>query len=99
MRQRFKRLKRRPARKFLCVYSDELLQNKGCNATCGMSHCMCPKAACGSGDAALLNHEWCSSKAQINGSLMHITAMFGLTIAGLVIRHLNDEVSALCSPA
>ena len=99
MRQRFKRLKRRPARKFLCVYSDELLQNKGCNATCGTSHCMCPKAACGSGDAALLNHEWCSSKAQINGSLMHITAMFGLTIAGLVLRHLNDEVSALCSPA
>ena len=99
MRQRFKRLKRRPARKFLCVYSDELLQNKGCNATCGTSHCMCPKAAGGPGDAALLNHEWCSSKAQINGSLMHITAMFGLTIAGLVIRHLNDEASALCSPA
>ena len=45
---------------------------------------MCPKAKNGPGDAALLNHEWCSSKAQINGSLMHITAIFGMTIAGLV---------------
>ena len=35
LRQRFKRLKRKPARKFLCVYSDELLENKGHNASCG----------------------------------------------------------------
>lgn len=86
LRQRFKRLKRKPARKFLCVYSDELLENKGHNASCGTEKCMCPKAKNGPGDAALLNHEWCSSKAQINGSLMHITAIFGITIAGLVVK-------------
>ena len=86
LRQRFKRLKRKPARKFLCVYSDELLENKGHNASCGPEKCMCPKAKNGPGDAALLNHEWCSSKAQINGSLMHITAIFGMTIAGLVVK-------------
>ena len=86
LRQRFKRLKRKPARKFLCVYSDELLENKGQNASCGTEKCMCPKAKNGPGDAALLNHEWCSSKAQINGSLMHITAIFGMTIAGLVVK-------------
>lgn len=86
LRQRFKREKRRPSRKFLCVFSDELLENKGRNATCGTEKCMCPKAKSGPGDAALLNHEWCSSKAQINGSLMHITAIFGLTIAGLVLQ-------------
>ena len=91
LRQRFKRLKRKPARKFLCVYSDELLENKGHNATCGTEHCMCPKAKQGPGDAALLNHEWCSSKAQINGSMMHITAIFGLTIAGLVLQDLVRE--------
>ena len=91
LRHRFKRLKRRPARKFLCVYSDELLENKGHNATCGTEHCMCPKAKQGPGDAALLNHEWCSSKAQINGSMMHITAIFGLTIAGLVLQDLVRE--------
>ena len=87
LRQRFKRLKRKPARKFLCVYSDELLENKGHNASCGTEKCMCPKAKNGPGDAALLNHEWCSSKAQINGSLMHITAIFGMTIAGLVVKY------------
>ena len=86
LRQRFKRLKRKPARKFLCVYSDELLENKGQNASCGPEKCMCPKSKNGPGDAALLNHEWCSSKAQINGSLMHITAIFGMTIAGLVVK-------------
>ena len=86
LRQRFKRLKRKPARKFLCVYSDELLENKGHNASCGTEKRMCPKAKNGPGDAALLNHEWCSSKAQINGSLMHITAIFGMTIAGLVVK-------------
>ena len=86
LRQIFKRLKRKPARKFLCVYSDELLENKGHNASCGTEKCMCPKAKNGPGDAALLNHEWCSSKAQINGSLMHITAIFGMTIAGLVVK-------------
>ena len=86
LRQRFKRLKRKPARKFLCVYSDELLENKGHNASCGTEKCMCPKAKNGPGDAALLNHERCSSKAQINGSLMHITAIFGMTIAGLVVK-------------
>lgn len=86
LRQRFKKNGRKPARKFMCVFSDELLENKGRNATCGTEHCMCPKAQNGPGEASLLNHEWCSSKAQINGSLMHITAIFGLTIAGLVIK-------------
>lgn len=91
LRQRFKRLKRCPERKFLCVYSDELLENKGSDTTCGTEKCMCPKATTGPGSAALLNHEWCSSKAQINGSLMHITAMFGLTIAGLVLKDIAKE--------
>ena len=47
---------------------------------------MCPKAANGPGDPELLNHEWCSSKAQINGSLAHITAIFGFTLAGLILK-------------
>lgn len=88
LRNRFKRQHRFPAKKFLCVYSDELLENRGRNESCGTDRCMCPKAADGPGDAKLLNHEWCSSKAQINGSLMHITAIFGLTLAGLIIEEI-----------
>lgn len=86
LRNRFKRDKSFPSKKFQCVYSDELLQNRGHNATCGTEQCMCPKAQAGPGDPSLLNHEWCSSKAQINGTLAHITAIFGFMLAGLVIQ-------------
>jgi len=86
LRKRFKRDGQYPKRKFQCVYSDELLENKGHNATCGTEQCMCPKAKNGPGDPNLLNHEWCSSKAQINGTLAHITAIFGFMLAGLVIQ-------------
>lgn len=61
LRQKFKRDKQFPARKFLCVYSDELLENKG------------------------ITSETCEYKARINGSLCHITAIFGMTIAGEII--------------
>ena len=86
LRNRFKRDKQFPKRKFQCVFSDELLENKGHNATCGTEQCMCPKAKSGPGDPNLLNHEWCSSKAQINGTLAHITAIFGFMLAGLVVQ-------------
>ena len=40
----------------------------------------------GPGDPSLLNHEWCSSKAQINGTTAHVTAIFGMTLSGLIIN-------------
>ena len=86
LRKKFKSQGKYPKRKFQCVYSDELLTNRGHNATCGTEQCMCPKAKNGPGDQNLLNHEWCSSKAQINGTLAHITAIFGFMLAGLVIQ-------------
>lgn len=86
LRNRFKRNKNFPSKKFLCIYSEELLQNKGRESSCGTDRCMCPKTDNGPGDSTLMNHEWCSSKAQINGSLMHITSIFGITIGGLVIE-------------
>ena len=86
LRKKFKSQNQFPKRKFQCVYSDELLENRGHNATCGTELCMCPKAQNGPGDQSLLNHEWCSSKAQINGSLVHITAIFGFMLAGLVVQ-------------
>lgn len=66
LRQKFKREKRYPSRKFLCVYSDELLENKGVTA------------------------ESCDYKARINGSLCHITAIFGMTIAGEIIKDITE---------
>ena len=75
-----------PMRKFLCVYSEERLENSGSNIACGTERCLCPKAQVGPGDPDLLNHEWCSLKAQINGTMAHITAIFGFTLAGLVMQ-------------
>lgn len=61
LRQRFKKNKEYPAKKFTCVYSDEFLENKGRTT------------------------ETCDYKARINGSLCHITAIFGMTLAGEII--------------
>lgn len=91
LRGKFRKMKVRPAHKFKCVYSEELLQNIGHNSTCGTEKCMCPKAKAGPGDPNLVNHEWCSSKAQINGTMAHVTAIFGFTIAGLVMQDLYDK--------
>lgn len=62
LRNRFKKTKEFPRKKFLCVYSDELLANKETST------------------------ETCDYKAAINGSLVHITAIFGFTLAGEIIR-------------
>lgn len=92
LRRRFKREKKFPRRKFQCVYSDELLQNRGENHSCGTSQCLCPKTNTGPGNPDLINHEWCSSKAQINGTLAHITAIFGFTLAGLVLKDIMNSI-------
>jgi tRNA A37 threonylcarbamoyladenosine dehydratase len=80
------------SKKFMCVYSDELLENKGENAACGTEKCLCPKAKSGPGDPDLVNHEWCSLKAKINGTTSYMPAMFGMTIAGLVTQAVYNEV-------
>ena len=105
LRNKFKKQKTFPKRKFLCVYSEETpLKNKGEKASCGTSQCMCPKARLISGlrgtdsavydapgDQRLVEHEWCTSKAQINGSLSHITGIFGMSLAGLVIQSICSK--------
>jgi tRNA A37 threonylcarbamoyladenosine dehydratase len=91
LRNKFKRAKDFPSRKFLCVYSPEVMENRGENHSCGTSACLCPKAEVGPGNPDLVNHEWCSSKAQINGTMAHTTAIFGFMLAGLVAQDLFAE--------
>lgn len=105
LRNKFKRQKQFPAAKFKCVYSEEPpMQNLGHAHTCGTAACMCPKAKLLSGtrgtadavydapgDQRLVEHEWCTSKAQINGSLAHITGIFGMTLAGLVLANAGKD--------
>ena len=67
IRKKFKHYGQFPEKKFLVVYSDELLENKGCPPDTDET-------------PSLFN------KPQTNGSLAHITAIFGFTLAGLVIQ-------------
>lgn len=86
LRKKLRRAGTLPSKKFLCVYDQEVLPNRGRAAACGTSECMCPKAEGGPGREDLLNHEWCSRKAVINGTTAHITAIFGFTLSGLIIE-------------
>ncbi len=79
-----------PAKKFLCVFSNEIIENRGEVASCGTDACLCPKSMHAPGDPDLANHEWCSMKAKINGTTAHITAIFGFTLAGLLIKSIDD---------
>lgn len=84
IRKRFKSMKVSPARKFWCVYSEELpMTNLGENHSCGTDACICSQRQS--------EHDWNKSKAQINGSLCHITAIFGMSIAGIVLNTLIEK--------
>ena len=69
VRNRFKKAKTFPRRKFLCAYSEEpAMQNRT--------------------EDASLTEELKFNKVQTNGSLCHITAIFGMMLAGEVIKRL-----------
>lgn len=70
----------RPAKKFLCVFSDEVLDNKGVLYDADESK-----------SSELLKQENPSKKARINGTLSHVTAIYGFTLAGLVIKDICKE--------
>lgn len=70
----------RPAKKFMCVYSDDVLENKGLKYEGDESK-----------SSELLKQDNPSVKAQTNGTLVHITAIFGFTLAGLIIQDICRE--------
>ena len=63
LRRKFKKSKMFPSKKFKCVYSEELLENKGLPPL----------------DAN-------ENPIRANGTIAHTTAIFGFTLAGLVIQ-------------
>lgn len=64
-----------PGKKFVCVFSDEVLENRGTLP-----------------DAAIPLSGWDARKARINGTLAHITAIFGFTLSSLVISDIYASV-------
>lgn len=74
LRRKFKKGGIFPARKFKCVYSDELVPNH-------------PDAAEMADRSGALSY----NKVTTNGAMMHITAIFGITLASLAIRETIRE--------
>lgn len=71
LRGRFRKAGTLPSRKFICVFSEELIGNAGT-----------------------------SSEPRANGSMIHITGIFGFTLAGMVIKDITSGVAedALSEP-
>ncbi|MDE6384476.1 MAG: tRNA threonylcarbamoyladenosine dehydratase [Paramuribaculum sp.] len=79
LRRRFKRTGVYPARRFMCVWSDEMVPNRGMD------------------DTATADTSMSYGKVSYNGSMCHITAIFGMTLAGMCVRHLiNFDKKKIC---
>ena len=75
LRQRFKKHHTFPRHKFQCVFSEELLTNRGEEK---------PEPLAGEASMVVTHG---------NGSLAHITAIYGFTLSGLVLQHLENRSS------
>lgn len=80
------------SREFLCVYSEEIPREPQADTPCGSGACACqhprpPHGPAASQDAGEAEPpDWCAQKKRINGTVVHVTAAFGLALAGLVIQ-------------
>ncbi|MBQ6577957.1 MAG: tRNA threonylcarbamoyladenosine dehydratase [Bacteroidales bacterium] len=87
LRKKIKRSGILPNKKFLCVYDEEVLQNRGGCEDSPLSGCDVQKE----GREDLMDHDWTASKAAVNGTLSHITAIFGFTLCGLVMKDIYGK--------
>lgn len=85
LRKKFKASGVYPRGKVMCVYSDELLENRGCSMECEQCPTRCPKADTDDVGPGFV-------KGQVNGSLVHITAIFGFHLSGMVIMDLKKRL-------
>lgn len=75
LRQRFRKTEK-PSKKFQCIYSEEMLQNKGDNYEI---------------EEREVNGIIGPYKPHTNGTMLHITGIYGFMLASLVINDINDS--------
>lgn len=63
-------------KKFLCVYSDEVRKNKGEEPVTTTN--------------GATTSQWDEKKARINGTMSFLPSMVGMTLASLVVNHIDD---------
>ena len=83
LRKKFKRNHTYPAHKFLCVYDEEVLENIGGNRIEEENEPIVGNPQ--------PEDDLKIKKAVTNGSLAHITAIFGFTLSGLIIKDIYDK--------
>lgn len=81
----------RPAKKFDCIFSEELVENKGDGFLAETSAFQSATDQPVPGDPDLATHDWSDQKARINGTMAHTTAIFGFMLAGLVMQDLYKK--------
>lgn len=75
-----------------CVYSQELPVSPATDTLCGTGKCVCVHDRNNfSSENDAESVDWCGMKKQINGALVHITAIFGFMLSSLVIHDLSRE--------
>ncbi|MCU4156813.1 tRNA threonylcarbamoyladenosine dehydratase [Carboxylicivirga sp. A043] len=81
-------------RDFPCVYSDEVLENEGAYLLDESSTTEETSNIAGPGNPDLVNHKWDTKKASINGSLSHVTGIFGFTLAGIIVKEIVENCAS-----
>ena len=89
LRKKIRQSKVPVGKKFMCVYSDEQLENQGEEIPILKESPV--NLVRDANPSNLKDDNWSSKKAIINGTTSYIPAMFGMTIAGLVIQSVYKE--------
>lgn len=76
LRQKFRKTQM-PSKKIQCIYSEEMLQNKGDNYSM---------------EEREENGIISQYKPHTNGAMLHITGIYGFMLASLVINDINDKI-------
>ena len=79
LRQRFRKTEK-PSKEIQCIYSEEMLQNKGDNYEI---------------EDGEVNGIISPYKPHTNGAMLHITGIYGFMLASLVINDINDNLESM----
>ncbi len=79
LRQRFRKTEK-PSKKIQCIYSEEMLQNKGDNYDLEELD-----------QKSIISHY----KPNTNGTMLHITGIYGFMLASLVLNDINDSLDSI----
>ena len=70
------------------------MENQGTASLCGTDQCICKEKGNALAEGNEQANDWHAAKVHTNGTIAHTTAIFGFTIAGLVIQDILKKCNA-----